>query len=75
MSLKTIATAAFNEHKRRFWCWTSKKDSFDTDISCILNLRPVISLATPPSTKRLFIFAYYNAELLDIIANSVTEEL
>ena len=50
-----------------------KKDIFDTNMSCILNLRPVISIATPPSTKRFYIFACYNAELLEIIANSVSD--
>ena len=73
MSPKVVLTADSNEHKRRFWYWPSKKDIFDTDVSCVLNLRPVISIATPPSTKRLFIFACHNAELLEVIANSVSD--
>ena len=75
MSPKTIATADAFEHPRRFWYWPSKKDQFDTDVSSILNLKPVISLATPPSTKRLYVFACHNAEILEVIANSVTEEI
>ena len=47
------------------------KDIFDISTSCILNLRPVMSIATPPSTKRLYIFAYYNTELLEIIVNVI----
>ena len=35
----------------------TSKDIFDTNTSCILNLRPVISIANPRSTKRLYIFA------------------
>ena len=73
MSPKVVLTADSNEHKRRFWYWPSKKDIFDTDVSCVLNLRPVLSIATPPSTKRLFIFACHNAELLEVIANSVSD--
>ena len=64
MSPKVGSTADYNEHKRRYWYWPSKKDIVDTNTSCILNLRPVILIATPLSTKRLYIFACYNAELL-----------
>ena len=73
MSPKVVSTADYNEHKRRYWYWPSKKVIFDTNTSYILNLRPVISVATPPSTKRLYTFACYNAELLEIIANSVSD--
>ena len=72
MSPKFVSRADYTEHKRRYWYWPSKKDIFDTSTPCILNLRPVITIATPPSTKRLYIFACYNAELLEIIANSVS---
>ena len=71
MSPKFISTADYNEHKRRYWYWSSKEDIFDTNTSCMLNLKPVISIATPRWTKRFYIFACYNAELLEIIANSV----
>ena len=73
MSLKVISTADYNKHKTSYWYWPSKQEIFDTSTSCILNLRPVISNAIPPSTKRLYIFACYNAELLEIIANSVSD--
>ena len=73
MAPKVVSTADYNEHKRRYWYWPSKKVIFDTNTSYILNLRPVISVATPPSTKRLYTFACYNAELLEIIANSVSD--
>ena len=69
-SPKVVSTADYNEHKRRYSYWPSKKDIFGTNMSCILNFEPVISIATSPSTKRLYIFACYNAELLEIIANS-----
>ena len=72
---KEILTAADDEHSRRFWCWPRKKHMHDTDRSCILNLKPCLVLATPPSTKRLYVFACENAEILEIIANSVSEEL
>ena len=72
MSPKVGSTADYNERKRRYWYWPSKKDIFDTNTSCILKLRPVILIATPLSTKRLYIFACYNAELLEIIENSVS---
>ena len=71
MSPKFISTGDYNEHKRRYWYWSSKEDIFDKNTSCMLNLKPVISVATPPSTKRFYIFACYNAELLEITANSV----
>ena len=73
MSPKVVLTADYNEHKRRYWYCLSKKDNFDTNMSCILNVRPVISIATPPSTKRLYIFACCNVKLLEIIANSVSD--
>ena len=47
MSPKFISTADYNEHKRRYWYWSSKEDIFDTNTSCMLNLKPVISIATP----------------------------
>ena len=61
-----VSTADYNKHNRIYWYCSSKKDIFDTNTSCILNLRPVISISTPPSTKRLYIFACYNAELPEI---------
>ena len=73
MSPKVVLTADYNEHKRRYWYCLSKKDNFDTNMSCILNVRPVISITTPPSTKRLYIFACCNVKLLEIIANSVSD--
>ena len=72
MSPKVVSTADCNKHKKRYWYWPSKKDIFDTNMSCILNLRPVILIATP-STKRLYICTCYNAKLLEIIANSVSD--
>ena len=75
MSPKTILAADHGEHSRRFWIWPSKKDLFDTDRSCVINLKPFISMSTPPSTKRMFVFACKNAELLEMIANSVSEEI
>ena len=47
MSPKFISTADYNEHKRRYWYRSSKEDIFDTNTSCMLNLKPVISIATP----------------------------
>ena len=75
MSPKSILTAEAGEHERRFWIWPTNKDVFNTDKSCILNLKPCLTLAKPPSTKRMFIFSCDNAELLDIIANTVSEEI
>ena len=74
METHKVLTADADEHKRRFWKWPSPKKIIRTDRSCILNLRPSLSLATPPSTKRMYIFACENAEILDALANSVTEE-
>ena len=70
---KVISTADYNERKRRYWCWPSKKDIFDTSTSCILNLRPAIWIATPSLTKRLQIFVRFNAEHVEIVANNVSE--
>ena len=74
MKLHNVLMANADEHKRRFWEWPSPIEIFPTDRSCILNLRPSLSLATPPSTKRMYIFACDNAEILEALANSVTEE-
>ena len=72
MSPKVVSTADYNEHKRRYW--PSKKNPiFDTSTSYILNLIPVISIATLSSTKRLYIFVCYNDELLEITADSVSD--
>ena len=73
MSLKVISTADCNKRKTSYRYWPSKQDIFHTNTSCILHLRPVISIAIPPSTKRLYIFGCSNAELLEIIANSVSD--
>ena len=75
MHPKSILTASTDEHSRRFWIWPARKDIFDTHVDCILNLKPCLELATPPSTKRMCIFACHNAELLEALAASVTEEI
>ena len=75
MHPKSVLTANTDEHSRRFWIWPARKDVFDTDVNCILNLKPCLSLATPPSTKRMCVFACHNADILEALALSVTEEV
>ena len=75
MHPKSVFTASTDEHSRRFWIWPARKDIFETDVNCILNLKPCLSLATPPSTKRMCVFACQNAEILEALALSVTEEI
>ena len=75
MELKEVLTAHPDEHKRRFWKWPSKRIFHDTHRHCIINLRPCLVLQSPPSSKRNFIFSCLNAELLEAMASSVTEEL
>ena len=60
MSPKRITTVDQEEHMRRVWIWPSNRDIFDTYMSCIINLKPSLSLETPPSTKRQFGFACHN---------------
>ena len=73
MAKNKIVTAAPTEHKRRFWIWTFKRDVYDTKKNCVIDLRPDLVLESPPS-KRHFVFSCINAELLEALANSVTEE-
>ena len=75
MRPKTIKTANQDEHPRRFWYWPVRKDKFDTHRSCILNLKPSLTLAIPPSTNKMIVFSCDNAELLERIAATVTDEL
>ena len=74
MEPKKILTAAQDENSRRFWCWPHKEDIHDTNRDCILNLKPCLTLATPPSSKRLYLFACENAEILELMANTVLDE-
>ena len=75
MRPKIIATANDEEHPRRFMCWPKPKDLFKTHRDCVLNLHPSIALAIPPSTKKMVIFSCLNVELLEALANCVTEEI
>ena len=75
MQPKRIVTADDAEHPRRFWCWSKPKHNFKTHRSCILNLSPSLCLAIPPLTKKLLVFSYMNAEFLQKVAESVTEEI
>ena len=74
MAPKKIMTADAMEHPRRFWIWPSKRDVYNTNRNCIINLRPYLALESPPSTKRNFIFSCLNAEILEAMAASVIEE-
>ena len=75
MQPKPVITSDPTEHEKRFWIWPTSKKTHDVDISCILNLRPCLTLAKPPSTKRMFVFACENAEILAAMADSVTVEI
>ena len=75
MTPKTILTAAKGERPRRYWIWPAKGDHCDTDRSSFINLEPCLTLSKPLFTRRMCVFACENAELLEIIANSVSEEV
>ena len=74
MAPKKILTAAPTENKQRFWIWPAKRDVYDTQRNCVINLRPNLLLESPASSKRHFVFSCINAELSEVFANSVTEE-
>ena len=75
MCPKTLKTANQDEHPRRFWYWPARKEKFDTHRSCIMNLKPSLTLSTPPSTNKMIIFSCDNAELLASVATAVIDEL
>ena len=45
MQPKPVITSDPTEHEKRFWIWPTNKKTHDVDISCILNLRPCLTLA------------------------------
>ena len=75
MHPRKVLTTDLDEHSRRFWFWPSIKDKFKTKRSYILNLKPSICLATPPSTTRILVFACNNVEPFDTLASSITEDI
>ena len=68
MSPKKISTASSDLDARLFWYWPSKKDIMDTDKAAVLPLRPVLNLATPPSTNRFVVFKLENMDFIKKIA-------
>ena len=65
---KKIATASAELNPRLFWFWPSKKDLMVTHQAAVLPLRPVLSLASPPSTKRFVVFKLDNLDFIEKFA-------
>ena len=65
MKPKKVLTASADEHPRKFWIWPYPEQKYPTNRHCILDLRPAeLTLAVPPSTKRMLVFSVGNAEIL-----------
>ena len=65
---KKIATASTELNPRLFWFWPSKKDLMETHQAAVLPLRPVLSLASPPSTNRFVVFKLENLDFIEKFA-------
>ena len=68
MMPKKIVTATTELNPRLFWFWPSKLDLMDTSKAAVLLLRPVLQLATPPSTKRFIVFKLENLDFIQKFA-------
>ena len=65
---KKISTASTELNPRIFWFWPSRKDLMDTHQAAVLPLRPVLTIASPPSTKRFVVFKLENLDFIEKFA-------
>ena len=65
---KKISTASTELNPRLFWYWPSKQELMDTNRAAVLPLRPVLTLAAPPSTKRFVVFKLENLDFVEKFA-------